>query len=42
MITISKKDLINLGYGNSFSVDIIKQSKQLMIKKGILIMNRVN
>lgn len=34
MITISKKDLINLGYGNSFSVDIIKQSKQLMIKKG--------
>jgi hypothetical protein len=34
MITVTKKDLINLGYGNSFSADIIKKSKELMISKG--------
>lgn len=34
MITVSKKDLIELGYGNSFSADIIKKAKELMITKG--------
>ncbi len=34
MITITKKDLIELGYGTSFSADIIKKAKQLMITKG--------
>lgn len=34
MITVTKKDLISLGYGPSFSADIIKQAKELMIKKG--------
>lgn len=34
MITVTKKDLIELGYGNSFSADIIKKSKELMISKG--------
>ncbi|MDE8051283.1 DUF3173 family protein [Erysipelothrix rhusiopathiae] len=34
MITITKKDLIELGYGTSFSADIIKKVKELMITKG--------
>ena len=34
MITVTKKDLIELGYGNSFSADIIKKTKELMISKG--------
>lgn len=34
MITITKKDLINLGYGPSFSANIIKEAKKLMISKG--------
>lgn len=34
MITITKKDLIELGYGTSFSADIIKKAKELMIMKG--------
>lgn len=34
MVTVTKHDLIKLGYGNSFSADIIKQAKQLMIKRG--------
>lgn len=34
MITVTKKDLIELGYGSSFSADIIKKSKELMIHKG--------
>ncbi|HAC0715733.1 TPA_asm: DUF3173 domain-containing protein [Listeria monocytogenes] len=34
MITVTKKDLINLGYGPSFSADIIRQAKKLMISKG--------
>lgn len=34
MITVTKKDLIELGYGNSFSADIIKKAKELMITKG--------
>lgn len=34
MVTVTKKDLIKLGYGNSFSADIIKKAKELMISKG--------
>ncbi|EGO8311577.1 DUF3173 domain-containing protein [Enterococcus faecalis] len=34
MITVTKKDLVKLGYGNSFSADIIKKAKELMISKG--------
>ncbi|MEN2259886.1 DUF3173 domain-containing protein [Enterococcus faecalis] len=34
MVTVTKKDLVKLGYGNSFSADIIKKSKDLMISKG--------
>lgn len=34
MVTVTKKDLIKLGYGNSYSADIIKQAKLLMIKRG--------
>lgn len=34
MITITKKDLIALGYGNSFAVNIIRESKKIMIHKG--------
>lgn len=34
MITVTKKDLIALGYGTSFSADIIGKAKKLMIEKG--------
>lgn len=34
MITVTKSDLIKLGYGPSFSADIIKEAKKLMIAKG--------
>ncbi|EIG9587500.1 DUF3173 domain-containing protein [Listeria monocytogenes] len=34
MITVTKKDLIDLGYGTSFSADIIKKAKNLMIERG--------
>lgn len=34
MITVTKKDLIALGYGPSFSSDIIRQAKILMIERG--------
>ena len=34
MITVTKKDLIALGYGTSFSADIIRKAKTLMIEKG--------
>ena len=34
MITVTKKDLIELGYGTSFAADIIRESKKLMIVKG--------
>ena len=34
MITVTKKDLISLGYGTSFSADIIRKAKTLMIEKG--------
>lgn len=34
MVTVTKSDLINLGYGPSFAADIIKEAKKLMIAKG--------
>lgn len=34
MVTVTKKDLVNLGYGNSFATDIIRQAKKLMVEKG--------
>lgn len=34
MITITKKDLVALGYGSSFATDIIRQAKKLMIARG--------
>lgn len=34
MITVTKKNLIALGYGTSFSADIIRKAKTLMIEKG--------
>lgn len=34
MITVTKKDLIALGYGNSFSAGIIRKAKKLVIEKG--------
>ena len=34
MVTITKKDLITLGYGPSFAASIIRESKKLLIKKG--------
>ena len=34
MVTVTKKDLVALGYGPSFSADIIKECKKLMISKG--------
>ena len=34
MITVTKKDLVELVYGTSFSADIIKKAKELMITKG--------
>ena len=34
MITVTKKDLVELGYGTSFPADIIKKAKELMITKG--------
>lgn len=34
MVTITKSDLVALGYGPSFAADIIKESKKLMIAKG--------
>lgn len=34
IITITKEDLIELGYGTSFSADIIRQAKLRMVEKG--------
>ena len=34
MITITKQDLIALGYGNSFATTIIRDAKQIMVKRG--------
>lgn len=32
--TITKNDLVELGYGNSFSSDIIRRSKFFMVQNG--------
>ncbi|WP_092988105.1 DUF3173 domain-containing protein [Lacicoccus qingdaonensis] len=34
MVTITRKDLIALGYGPSFARDIIRQAKHLMVQRG--------
>lgn len=34
MVTVTKKDLVALGYGNSFATDIIRQAKKLMVERG--------
>ena len=34
MITVTKKDLVTLGYGPSFSSDIIREAKKIMVEKG--------
>lgn len=34
MVTVTKKDLIELGYGTSFAADIIRETKKLMISRG--------
>ncbi|WP_270301712.1 DUF3173 domain-containing protein [Terrisporobacter petrolearius] len=34
MMTITKKDLTELGFGNSQSSDIIRKAKRLMVNKG--------
>ena len=34
MVTVTKSDLIALGYGPSFAVDIIREAKKLMVEKG--------
>ena len=34
MITVTKRDLIELGYGPSFAADIIKKAQELMVEKG--------
>lgn len=34
MVTITKKDLVALGYGSSFATDIIRQAKRRMVEKG--------
>ena len=34
MVTLTKSDLIALGYGTSFAANIIREAKKLMISKG--------
>jgi hypothetical protein len=34
MLTVTRQDLIKLGYGNSFASDIMRQAKSLMVEKG--------
>lgn len=34
MITVTKQELINLGFGPSQSADIIRQAKHLLLNKG--------
>ena len=34
IVTITRKDLMDLGYGPSFSRDIIREAKCLMVQKG--------
>lgn len=42
MITVTKKDLIELGYGTSFAADIIREAKKLMISKGHTTISHAN
>ncbi|CAM4316149.1 DUF3173 domain-containing protein [Erysipelothrix aquatica] len=34
MLTITKQDIIDLGYGNSFASNIIRESKLIMVDRG--------
>ena len=34
MVTVTKSDLIALGYGPSFAADVIREAKKLMVEKG--------
>lgn len=34
MITVTKKDLVTLGYSPSFASDIIREAKKIMVEKG--------
>lgn len=34
MVTVTKKDLITMGYGPSFASDIIREAKKIMVEKG--------
>ena len=34
MVTVTKSDLIALGYGPSFAADSIREAKKLMVEKG--------
>ena len=34
MVTVTKSDLIAMGYGPSFAADIIRETKKLMISRG--------
>ena len=34
MVTVTKSDLIALGYGTSFAANIIREAQKLMISKG--------
>ncbi len=34
MLTVTKQDIIDLGYGTSFAADIIRQSKLVMVDRG--------
>ena len=34
MVTVTKSDLIALGYGTSFAANIIREAKKLMISNG--------
>ena len=34
MVTVTKSDLIALGYGPSFAADIIREAKKLMVENG--------
>ena len=33
MITVTKKDLVTLGYGPSFASDIIREAKKIMVTR---------
>ncbi|MFV0254567.1 MAG: DUF3173 domain-containing protein [Erysipelotrichaceae bacterium] len=34
MLTITKQDIIDLGYGSSFASNIIRESKLIMVDRG--------